>query len=88
MFISVFAIQQAKYFPIFKVLYRYLSATAQIQKLFMPYNIPFNLNHGNLDDTKILHFVDHMRKKYITYWEHPLQKLEFYSLTLYTIDLS
>ena len=65
-----------------------MSATAQIQKLFMPYNIPFNLKHGNLDDTKILHFVDHMRKKYITYWEHPLQKLEFYSLTLYTIDLS
>ena len=34
-----------------------------------------------LNDTKILHFVDHMQKKYITHWKHPLcksQKLEFY----------
>ena len=46
------------------------------------YNIPFNFNHDNLDDTKILHFVYHMRKKYITYWKHSLcnsQKLEFYN---------
>ena len=44
------------------------------------YNIPFNFNHGNLDDTKILHFVDHLQKKYITHWKHSLcnsQKLEF-----------
>ena len=35
----------------------------------------------NLNDTKILHFVDHMQKKYITNWKHSLcnsQKLEFY----------
>ena len=34
-----------------------------------------------LNDTKILHFVDHMQKKYITHWKHSLcksQKLEFY----------
>ena len=44
------------------------------------YNIPFNFNHDNLNDTKILHFVDHMQKKYITHWKHSLcnsQKLEF-----------
>ena len=34
------------------------------------YNIPFNFNHDNLDDTKILHFVDHIQKKYITHWKH------------------
>ena len=47
------------------------------------YNIPFNFNHGNLNDTKILHFVDHMQKKYITHWKHSLcnsQKLEFYNV--------
>ena len=47
------------------------------------YNIPFNFNHDNLDDTKILHFVDHMQKKYITHWKHSLcnsQKLEFYNV--------
>ena len=36
-------------------------------KMLNYYNIPFNFNHDNLDDTKILHFVDHMKKKYITY---------------------
>ena len=58
----------------------------------MPYNIPFNFNHDNLDDTKVLHFVDHMQMKYITYWKHSFAiqqiQLEFYSLILYTIDLS
>ena len=47
------------------------------------YNIPFNFNHDNLNDTKILHFVDHMQKKYITHWKHSLcnsQKLEFYNV--------
>ena len=47
------------------------------------YNIPFNYNHDNLNDTKILHFVDHMQKKYITHWKHSLynsQKLEFYNV--------
>ena len=45
------------------------------------YNIPFNFNHDNLDDTKILHFLDRMQKKYITHWKHSLcnsRKLEFY----------
>ena len=41
------------------------------------YNIPFNFNHDNLNDTKILHFVDHTQKKYITHWK---QKLEFYNV--------
>ena len=49
------------------------------------YNIFLNFNHDNLDDTKILHFVDHMQKKYITrrHWKHSLcnsQKLEIYSV--------
>ena len=47
------------------------------------YNIPFNFNHDNLNDTKILHFVDHKQKKYITQWKHSLnnsQKLEFYNV--------
>ena len=34
-------------------------------KMFNYYNIPFNFNHDNLDDTKIVHFVDYMQKKYI-----------------------
>ena len=25
------------------------------------YNIPFNFNHDNLDDSKIMRFVDHMQ---------------------------
>ena len=47
------------------------------------YNIPFNFNYDNLDDTKILHFVVHLQKKYITHWKHSLcnsQKLEFYNV--------
>ena len=47
------------------------------------YNIPFNFNYDNLDDTKIIRFVDHMQKKYITHWKHSLcnsQKLEFYNV--------
>ena len=47
------------------------------------YSIPFNFIHDNLDDTKILNFVDHMQKKYITHWKHSLcnsQKLEFYNV--------
>ena len=47
------------------------------------YNIPFNFNHDNLDDTKFLHFVDLMQKKYITHWKYSLcnsQKLEFYNV--------
>ena len=41
-------------------------------KMLNYYNITFNLNHDNLDDTKILHFVHHMQKKYITHWKHSL----------------
>ena len=50
-------------------------------KMLNYYNVPFNSNHDNLDDLKILHFVDLMQKKYITHWKHSLcnsQKLEFY----------
>ena len=56
---------------------------ANLIKMLNYYNIPFNFNHDNLDDTKILHFVDHTQKKYITHWKHSLcnpQKLEFYSV--------
>ena len=56
---------------------------ASLIKMLNYYNIPFNFNHDNLNDTKILHFVDHMQKKYITHWKHSLcnsQKLEFYSV--------
>ena len=52
-------------------------------KMFNYYNIPFNFNHDNLDDTKIMHFVNHMQKKYTTYWTHSLcnsQRLEFYNV--------
>ena len=54
---------------------------ANLIKMLNYYDIHFNFNHDNLDDTKILHFVDHMHKKYITQWKHSLcnsQKLEFY----------
>ena len=47
------------------------------------YNIPFNFNRDNLDDTKILHFVDHMQTRYITLWKDSLcdsQNIEFYSV--------
>ena len=53
---------------------------ANLTKMINYYNIPFNFNHDNLDDTKILHFVDHLQKKYISHWKHSLcnsQKLEF-----------
>ena len=40
---------------------------ANLIKMLNYYNIPFNFNHDNLDDTKILHFVDHMPKKCITH---------------------
>ena len=40
---------------------------ANLIKMLNYYNIPFNFNHDNLDDTKILHFVDHLQKKYITH---------------------
>ena len=53
---------------------------ANLIKMLNYYNIPFNFNHDNLNDTKILQFVDHMQKKYITHWKHSLcnsQKLEF-----------
>ena len=56
---------------------------ANVIKTLNYYNIPFNFNHDNLDDTKILHFVDQVQKKYITYWKHSLcnsQKLEFYNV--------
>ena len=55
---------------------------ANLLKIVSYYNISFYFNHANLDDTKILHFVDHMQKKYITHWKHSLcnsQKLEFYN---------
>ena len=44
---------------------------ANLIKMLNAYSIPFNFNHDNLDDTKIMHFVDHMQKKYITHT--PLQ---------------
>ena len=43
---------------------------ANLIKMLNYYNIPFNFNYDNLNDTKILYFVDHMQKKYITHWEH------------------
>ena len=46
-------------------------------------NIPFNFNHDNLDDTKIIRFVDNLHKKHITNWLHTLcnsQKLEIYNI--------
>ena len=52
-------------------------------KMFNYCNTPFNCNNDNLDDTKIMHFVDHMQKKYITHWKHSLcnsQKLEYYNV--------
>ena len=56
---------------------------ANLIKMLNYYNIPFNFNHDNLNDTKILHFVDHMQKKCITHWKHSLcnsLKLEFYNV--------
>ena len=43
----------------------------------------FNFNRDNLDDTKILHFVDHTQKKYIPPWKQSLcnsKKLESYNV--------
>ena len=45
---------------------------ANLIKMLSYYNIPFNFNHDNLNDTKILHFVDHMQKKYIIHWTQSL----------------
>ena len=56
---------------------------ASLIEMLHYYNIPFNFNHDNLDDTTILHFEDHMQKKYITHGKHSLcnsQKLEFYNV--------
>ena len=49
------------------------------------YNIPFNFNRDHLDDTKIMHFLNHMQKKYVKLptGKHSLsnsQKLEFYNI--------
>ena len=70
-----------------KPVHTYLTLTSALyytasSRLHLHY-IPFNFNHDNLDDTKILHFVDHMQKKYITHWKHSLcnlQKLEIYNV--------
>ena len=53
------------------------------KKILDYYNIPFNLKNDNLDDMKIMYFVNHMQKKYITHWRHSLcnsQRLEFYNV--------
>ena len=57
------------------------------------YNIPFSFNHDNLDYTKILHFVDHTQKKYITHWNisfaiHESLNFIMFLRQLYAIDLS
>ena len=48
------------------------------------YNIPFNFIHDNLNDTKILHFLDRMQKIYYPLETFPLicnsRKLEFYNV--------
>ena len=41
-----------------------------LKKILDYYNISFNFNYENLDDMKIMHFVNHMQKKYITHWRH------------------
>ena len=54
-----------------------------LKKILDYYNSPFHFNYDNLDDMKIMHFVNHMQKKYITHWRHSLcnsQKLEFYNV--------
>ena len=40
------------------------------------FNIASNFNHDNLDYAKILHYVDHMQKSYITHLKHSLLILE------------
>lgn len=60
-----------------------MSFDLHLIKMLNYYNIPLNFSHDNLDDTKIMRFVDHMQKKYITHWKHSLchpQKLEFYNV--------
>ena len=57
--------------------------TSFFKKILDYYNIPFNLKNDNLDDMKIMYFVNHMQKKYITHWRHSLcnsQRLEFYNV--------
>ena len=54
-----------------------------LKKILDYYNIPFNFNYDDLEDMKIMHFVNHMQKKYITHWRNSLcnlQKLEFYNV--------
>ena len=54
-----------------------------LKKILDYYNISFIFNYENLDDMKIMHFVNHMQKTYITHWRHALcnsQKLEFYNV--------
>ena len=41
-------------------------------KMLNDYNIPFNFNHDNLDDTNVMRFVHQMQRKYITFWKHSL----------------
>ena len=56
---------------------------ANLIKMLNSYNIPFNFNHYNLDDTKTMRFVDQMQKNYITFWKHSLcnsQKLGIYNV--------
>ena len=51
---------------------------ANLIKMLNYYNIPFIFIM-----TIILHYVDHMQKKYITHWKHSLcnsQKIEFYNV--------
>ena len=40
---------------------------ANLIKMLNYYNIPFNFDHDNLNDTKILHFVDHMPREEVYY---------------------
>ena len=39
-----------------------------LKKILDYYNISYNFNYENLDDMKIMHFVNHMQKKYINHW--------------------
>ena len=70
-------------YPLIFIVMVTASFYANLIEMLNYYNIPFKCNHDNLDDTKILHFVDRMQKKYITHWKHFLcnsQKLEFYNV--------
>lgn len=44
-----------------------MSFDLHLIKMLNYYNIPLNFSHDNLDDTKIMRFVDHMQKTYITH---------------------